>query len=284
MGSVDVTAKLEPRSYGARPRRVGFLWPERLVGAVALAICLVYAVDALHPDEGRETQPESVMASLPTKPTWAPITKPIHLYSLDAAEIIGPPAGYEAQRHQLGGREDLLTFGRFDTPSPYLKLSIYRPQRDRIPASSFFLDVARSAADVGLWISHSFIASPLATRFGDFEAGEVAVGDSADRTNCLGFRFLGPGENLRITGLYCGTAMHPADRVSLTCLLNRLDLLSSGDDAPLRDFFVEAESRRSDGECLPARLADANPRTNWLEVGAARPSLKNGKSASRRTR
>jgi hypothetical protein len=288
MDLVEVTAQ-QPAPPARLPRaRQGTVGPLRLIGAAAAAaaaaVGLAYAVSDFHLDREAESEAPLAAASptLPTKPVWAPITRPIQIYALDAADVAGTLANYEARRHiSDNGREDVLSFGTFDGVSPYVRLSIYRAPQD-IPSSSFFLDMARTAADAGLWIGHNTVASPLVTRFGPFEAADIALGASNDPSICLGFRFFAGSPVLRITGFYCGTTTHPADRSALKCLLNRLDLVSAGDDVPLRDFFVEAESRRSDGDCGLSRLV--GQKSNWLEVSAAKPALREVKSAPKKAR
>ncbi len=288
MASFDRTAGPYARPYRGRARP-GLLWRWRLIGGATLAILLAYAVGALHPDADRQPAAPVLAASpaeptTPIKPTWAPVTKPIHLFALDAPEILGSLTNYEARRHNLdGGRDDILTFGTFDGPLAFMQLSVFRAQQEAIPVSSFFLDMARNAADAGLAVGHSTVPAPLDTRFGPFDVADVALGGANNPANCLGFRFFADSPRLRITGLYCGTATHPADRGALRCLINRLDLVSAGEDSALRDWFVEAERGRGEGDCGASRPRGGRP-NNWLEVGAAKPILKSGKTAPKKIR
>jgi hypothetical protein len=286
MASFDSTAEpqVRPSRARARPR---LLWRWRLIGAASLAILLAHAVGAFHPDA--DLEPTALVAAspeapaMPAKPTWTPITKPLRLYALDAPDILTSLTSYEARRHNSGGgRDDILTFGSVDGAHVFLQLSIFHAQQETLPVSSFFLDMARAAAEAGLAVDHSTVPAPLATRFGSFDVADVALGQASNPSNCLGFRFFVDSPNLRFRGVYCGTATHPADRGALRCLINRLDLVSAGDDSALRDWFVDAERRRSDGDCgAPHPGGHAN---NWLEVGAAKPILKTGKTAAKRSR
>jgi hypothetical protein len=287
MASFDGTAEPYARPFRARPRR-GLLGRRRLIGAATLAILLACAVAALHPDA--DPEPEALVAAAPLaepapiKPTWAPIAKPIRLFAIDAPDILGPLTNYEARRHNLdGGRDDILTFGSFDGALAFMQLSIFRAQQEG-PVSTFFLDMARIAADAGVAVNHSTVPAPLSTRFGPFDVADLALDQaSSNPTNCLGFRFLADSAHLRIAGVYCGTATHPADRGALRCLINRLDLISAGEDSILRDWFVEAERGRGEGDCGASHPRVGRP-NNWLEVGAVKPLLKTGKTALKRIR
>jgi hypothetical protein len=288
MASFDGTA--EPYAGPDRGRlRSRLLRRWRLIGAAPVAVLLAYAVAGLRPDV--DPQPEAMILAAPpsepagpVKPTWAPISRPIHLFALDAPEILGSLTFYEARRRNLdGGRDDILTFGSFDGPLAFMQLSIFRAQQEAIPISSFFLDIARIAADAGLAVGHSTVPAPLNTRFGPFDVADVALGQANTPTNCLGFRFFAGLPRLRIAGLYCGTATHPADRSALRCLINRLDLVSAGEDSALRDWFVAAERGRGDGDCGASRQRGGPP-NHWLEVGAAKPILRTGKTALKKIR
>jgi hypothetical protein len=56
---------------------------------------------------------------------------------------------------------------------------------------------------------------------------------------CLGFRST-DGKVLEIGGFACGTPGNPIDRARLACALDRLDLISAGEDRELRAFFTGA--------------------------------------------
>jgi hypothetical protein len=220
-------------------------WSLRLLGT-ALGLALTIIVFYPNPN------PKMEKAGLPSPPklSWAPVVQPTPLYGLDAPDWLGPPGPYAARSHfPDGGRDDSVSFGRFSAENPLLRLSIYRAQQEDLPTTSFFLDLTRMAAESGLWVGRSTITTPLATRFGIFEAADLALAERDQAGNCLGFRFLESGLKLRIVGFYCGTAMRPADRDDLACLIDRLNLLS-GDDPVVQEFFAQAEPRQTKSGCL----------------------------------
>jgi hypothetical protein len=241
------------RHDGGERRRARAQWSLRLLGSAASAFGLACVVIALYPDPSAKIDKAKVAS--PPKLGWVPVSQPTPLYGLDAPDWVGPPGPYEARSHfPDGGRDDSLSFGRLNGETAYVRLSIYRAQPEDLPATSLFLDLARMAAESGLWVGRSTVTAPLATRFGTVEAADLALAERDQAANCLGFRFLASDLKLRMVGFYCGTAVRPADRVGLACLINRLDLLS-GEDPALREFFTRADRRREESPCLPARLA-----------------------------
>jgi hypothetical protein len=267
MESFRIATAFGWRDGGRQRRRAPPEWSLRLLGGAATAFGLACAVIALYPNPSAKMDKTEVS---PPKLGWTPVLEPTPLYGLDAPDWLGPPGPYEARSHfPDGGRDDSLSFGRFSGETRYVRLSIYRAQQEDLPATSFFLDLTRIAAESGLWVGRSTVATPLATRFGTFEAADVALAERDQAANCLGFRFLAGGLKLRMVGFYCGTAVRPADRDGLACLIGRLDLLS-GDDPAVREFFAQAERRQEGTTCLPARLANVGETVYW--PGASAPN------------
>ena len=248
--------------YAKPPAKRGRLRTTMICGALA-ALCLACAVLA-SPSAG----PTVDIAAAPVaaaKRDWIDIVKPIAIYALPAPWR-AQTADYSARRREQGGRQDVLTLGRLGGDEPFVRLMVYRIGEEPAPEAGFFLDIARRAADAGLAVDHSDQPTMLATRFGAFEAADLVLSDARRHAACLGFRFGAAEPALRISGFACGAGA-PFDRVALQCLLDRLDLNASGEDAPLRAFFVQAELRRRP---CPVRHSEAV----WLDAASAPLKLK----------
>ncbi|HEY8578792.1 MAG TPA: hypothetical protein VIL72_02825, partial [Beijerinckiaceae bacterium] len=74
----------------------------------------------------------------------------------------------------------------------------------------------------------------------------------------------------RVSGYGCGSAKRGMDRRMLACALDRIELLSAGQDTALRDFFRAAEEARK-SDCQPLRNARA---PTWLDPAGAPPALR----------
>ena len=206
--------------------------------ALLLSGALVYFLLTLP----QAQQDGAVTAPHVAKPAWVEIPKPFRLFALNAPQW-GRDLAYTAERHRDGGgRRDRLTFGKFGE-SAWLQVTLYRRGFENGDPAPLFVDLARRAAPAGLVVTRMGQPKPLQTRLGSVEVADLglagATGPSGQTTPCLGFRSA-EGTVLEIGGFACGTRGNPIDRARLACALDRVDLVSAGDDAELRAFFTGA--------------------------------------------
>jgi hypothetical protein len=206
--------------------------------ALLLSGALVYVLLTLPAPE----QNGAVTAPHVGIPAWMEIQRPFRLFALNAPEW-GRDLAYAADRHRDGGgRRDRLTFGKFGA-SAWLQVTLYRPGFEKSDPAPLFVDLARRAATAGLVVTRMGQPKPLPTRLGSVQVADLALagatGASGQTTPCLGFRSA-EGKVLEIGGFACGTPGNPIDRARLACALDRVDLVSAGDDAELRAFFTGA--------------------------------------------
>src|SRR5439155_19897766 len=71
-------------------------------------------------------------------------------------------------------------------------------------------------------------------------------GDTDGNHSCLGFLKRLDQPNLRLSGWSCQGDTLPARRTAIACTLNRLMLLTAGNDPKLAELFAHAELRASD--------------------------------------
>jgi hypothetical protein len=242
------------RSSSSSSYAPGSLKAARLQRAALFGVALLFACATaffvLSGESGAMSQ-ERETAALPTsagpeKPAWIPVIRPIHLFALEAPELIKAAANYDAVRSTTSdGREDNLSFGsaaRVD--ALFMRVSVYRLGSEAKDPAPFFVDLSRRAASVGLAVGKTTPGEAMPTKFGDMEIAEIKLTMNEVERSCLAFRRALPGEKLRLAGWYCAPAGSFAGRAGLSCLINRLALLSAGDDDTLRDSFVAAERRR----------------------------------------
>src|SRR5215207_4618330 len=178
----------------ARRKRSSFPWLGLCLGSGAVTVALV--VLARQPEPAILDYPERpVIDEAPLRappPLWQPIAQPAALFALDVPDLQGLPFAYEARRDGDDARDDTLTFGSAETDArPYARLIVHQSAHPEPQGSSFFVDLARRAADAGLAIARSAPASGLPTKFGLAEAADLALSGSVERA-CLGFRFSHP--------------------------------------------------------------------------------------------
>jgi hypothetical protein len=192
---------------------------------------------------------------------------------LEAQDLAGLPQDFEARSHADGGREEILRFGVWEEPSPYLHLAAQWPGAEVPPGSSFFIDLARRAAEAGHAVVRSAQPSVVATRLGPFEIAEVGLSGAVERP-CIAFRLRRDTAALGLSGWFCDAAGRPARRAQLVCLVDQLALTASADDLESRLLFAQAEPQGGAG-CGP-RGSGAAPQasTEARRDSSSRPRAK----------
>lgn len=275
-------------------------------GAVATTIVLVatmtaFAAAVLLPESGRDERIAAAMAATPPvhadqpamlrgatpdappvaipvaitpEAAWLPVRKPLPLFNLEAPEVENSDLSYRVLTRGKNARRDSLTWlARAERPAstrPLVHLSIERHEGGAPTFRPFFPDLAGRAAEDNLAIERISPASEVATKFGGFEVAEAMLATEQGLRSCLLFRRI-DASGLSIAGWYCGSAERAADRVSLGCFIDRLDLIGAGSDRDLKQLFARAERERSKG-CASVRRPGR--KMTWLDHEAPVPPLK----------
>ena len=158
---------------------------------------------------------------------------------------------YAILRHPEGGRKDIFRWTAPGEQKPIAELEIYRPGGE-------FDQSEPPGADIAARMDSRTRSELEAAGVIDSKFGAVTLlrpGGANERSiACLGFikRFDEP--DLQISGWSCQGDALPARRAAIGCMLNRLMLLTAGNEPKLAELFARAELRR--GSCAtPARLA-----------------------------
>jgi hypothetical protein len=206
---------------------------------------------------------------------WRSIARPVAMFGLESPELERQPAVYEAQQYGQDGtrRRDDLTFGQFADARPHLQLRITVEHDMREGERPFVVALAREAAERGMSVQRSGLAHMISTRFGAVETADARLSDGEASRPCIAFRKSPDEMPLGLSGWWCGTQERPADRQQLICLLDRLNLLSAGEDRALRTAFARSELNRQPG-CAAPRLAATGRKVSWLDADGRAPPLK----------
>jgi len=180
-------------------------------------------------------------------------------HSADKTEI------YEIFRHPQGGRRDVFHWGGADG-KPVAELEIYRPGGEIKHEGPAIAEIAARMDPAGLRELEA--AGLIDSKFGTVTLLRLTSGTEASR-GCLGFVKRVSDSNFRISGWSCQGDNLPARRAAISCMLNRLTLLSTGNDPKLAELFARAELRRAD--C--ATSATTALSADWL-TGSSNPSLR----------
>jgi hypothetical protein len=148
-----------------------------------------------------------------------------------------------------------------EADKPLAELDIYRE------GSEF--DVARPAtADLAIQMGLSTTTPLEQAGLIDTKFGPVALFRPIGTTgtpSCLGYLKRSEEPALQISGFSCQGDTLPAQRAAVACMLNRLTLLTSGNEPKLAELFAHAELKRR--PCAPAGSSD------WLQ-GVANAQLR----------
>ena len=223
------------------------------VGALALLCILGLAALGQLPDL-RDDQPAP-------KPGWSVADRSHPAFALSRLDSSEKTASYTILRHPEGGRRDVMRWTS-EANKHLAELEIYREGGE--------FDVARPAtADLAVQMGLRADApleqaGMIDTKFGPLALFRPAAAAERART-CLGYLKRSEEPGLQISGFTCQGDTLPAQRAAIACTLNRLTLLTSGNEPKLADLFAQAERKR--------RACDLAGSPDWL-LGAANAQLR----------
>jgi hypothetical protein len=218
---------------------------------------------------------------------WTRIQRPVAIFALGAQDFAGQAQRYESWRHSRAGRDDRLIYGSLSSPPEKAVDGQKKPEahlhlsflREGGAARSLFLDLVAQGAENGVSVERLRQPGMIATKFGPVEAADATLSQGGAARACLGFRHVSEEPGLRLAGWWCAADGRPADRRQLACLIDRIGLLSAGEDKALRAVFTQAEKSR-DPACNPSRIAQAGRKANWLDADSAAPALRGQKATA----
>jgi hypothetical protein len=192
---------------------------------------------------------------------WSVATRSYPAFAVSQPEFIGKTDTYEILRHPLGGRKDVIRWAGAGE-KPAAEVEIYRPGGELSQAEPAIAAIADRIGPSGVHPLEA--AGVVETKFGQVALLRLA-GRTDDASACLGFMKNLDNPALRISGWTCQGDSLPARRAAIGCMLNRLTLLTAGNEPKLAELFARAELKR--GGCGPAASA------SWV-TDAENPKLR----------
>lgn len=192
---------------------------------------------------------------LPAQPGWVPASRPHPAFAISKLDLSDRTDAYEILRHPEGGRKDILRWAVAAGETPTAEIEIYRPGRE--------LDAfAAPGADLGARMGgRSGIdtepAGFVETKFGGVALVRFSGASMPGKQACLGFSKTYASPSVRISGWACQADTIAAQRSLIGCTLNRLILLSAGNDPKMAELFARAELRRD-------TCNTTSPATHWI--------------------
>ena len=208
----------------------------------------------------------------PPAPGWTPASRPHPAFAISQLDLANRTDAYEILRHPEGGRKDILRWAATASEPVTAEIEIYRPGTE---LSAFAAADADLALRMGIrGAGEAEAAGVIETKFGPVALlrfgganGEPSKPEISKAQACMGFLKSFDSPKLRISGWTCQGESPAAQRALLTCTLNRLTLLSAGNDPKVAELFAHAELRRAG--CVAGKAAAAD----WVN-GPQEPVLR----------
>jgi hypothetical protein len=200
----------------------------------------------------------------PAAKSWAQASRSAPAFAMSQTDTRDKTETYETLRHPQGGRKDIFRWADQDR-KPIAELEIYRPGREESETAQVTADIA-ARLDPGAPRTLE-AAGMIDSKFGTVTLLRPAGPDAA--RGCLGFFKRVDEPSFRISGWTCEGSTLPARRAAIGCVLNRLILLTAGNDPKLAALFAHAELKRGDCASTAARALSAD----WV-MGAENPRLR----------
>jgi hypothetical protein len=212
-----------------------------------------------------EQLPDAAAMDPSAKSAWSLADRSSRAFAVSHFDPLDKTEAYEIFRHPQGGRRDVFHWTGADK-KPVAELEIYRAGGELSHAGPAIAAIAARMDPGG--VRELEAAGLIDSKFGTVTLLRLISGADSPRA-CLGFSKRVSDPNVRISGWSCQGDNLPARRAAISCMLNRLTLLSTGNDPKLAELFARAELRRGDcaTSAVPALSAD------WL-TGTDNPQLR----------
>ena len=196
---------------------------------------------------------------------WSHAGRTAPAFAVSQLIFPGKTETYEIHRHPEGGRKDVFRWSGIGG-APVAELEIYRPgeESDQVGSAAGYLALRMDPAGPRELEAAGIVDS----KFGPVTLFRRVGGTEAARS-CLRFYRHVDEPKFRISGWSCLGEDLPARRTAIGCMLNRLILLTAGNDTKLTELFAHAEVRRSDCATSGAPVLSAD----WV-TGADNPHLR----------
>ena len=212
-----------------------------------------------------EQLPDAAAKDASFKGGWSLADRSSRAFAVSQFDPHDKTEAYEIFRHPQGGRRDVFRWSGADK-KPVAELEIYRPGGELSHGGPAIAEIAARMDPGG--VRELEAAGLVDTKFGTVTLLRLISGSNAGR-GCLGFMKRVGDPHVRISGWSCQGDHLPARRAAISCMLNRLTLLSTGNDPKLAELFARAELRRADCATSAAPVLSAD----WL-TGAGNPQLR----------
>lgn len=223
-----------------------------ICGIAVLALIAADLAAQAVPDAGEEPVDPVLEKS------WTPASRVLPAFAAPVHNFNAYSESYEILRHPLGGRKDFLSWSAGDKALPKMlpvaRIELYRPGEELAAFGPAAGEIAARVA--GGNPDRVQAAGVIETKFGNVPLIRFWRRNGAAREACIGFARAFDTPRLQISGWSCQAGDAPAQRQTVACVLDRLTMLSAGNDPNMAQLFARAELRRAG--CGPMQAAQAD--------------------------
>jgi hypothetical protein len=215
---------------------------------------------------------DAVKAAVPlrSRDAWAAAVRPQPAFAAPVADFSGHSESYEILRHPEGGRKDILRWSAALTEAPLSQIELYRPGAELTAFGPVAAEIAARIAPGSTEAVQA--AGVIETKFGPVAL--VGFASQAGGTPCIGFAHSFESPRLQISGWTCQGDNAQMQRRAVACALDRLTMLSAGNDPKLAELFARAELKR-------AGCSNSASTPDWI-TAMSEPQLRGSFASMRR--
>ncbi len=235
-----------PLLFRVHPVLINFAEEFRAVFVRLMAYaCGVAAMALIASDLFSGVASNMVEAAIPlrSRDAWSAAVRPQPAFAAPVADFSGQSESYEILRHPEGGRKDILRWSAALTEVPLSQIELYRPGAELTAFGPVASEIAARIADGRTDAVQA--AGVIETKFGPVALVGFASHVSGKPQPCIGFAHSFETPRLQISGWSCRGDNAQAQRQAISCALDRLTMLSAGNDPKLADLFARAELKRA---------------------------------------
>jgi hypothetical protein len=206
------------------------------VGALALIAADLFAgppIDAM-----------DVAVPLRSRDAWAAAVRPQPAFAAPVADFSSQSESYEILRHtEGGGRKDILRWSAAASEAPLSQIELYRPGTELVAFGPAVSEIAARATQGRTDAVQA--AGVIETKFGTVALVGFTSHAGGRPQPCIGFAHSFDAPRMQISGWSCQGQSAQAQRQAIGCVLDRLTMLSAGNDPKVAELFARAELRRA---------------------------------------
>lgn len=201
------------------------------------------------------------------KSDWIEVERPYPAFALTIPEAADVPSGYAIRRNVAGGRKDILTLGTPDSAAPFLQVEVYRPGSEPYRFGDIKSEIATRAESVAP-TTVTVDTDTVESKFGPLTVARFNAGKGTPRA-CVAFERAFKEPRLQMFGWFCQGGAEFVSRSTVACALDRLSLLSAGNEPKVGALFAETELHRSFcGQRSPLMTPTPKHIALWKAIGS----------------